>query len=131
MSNIVAIIPGKKRLKPSRFLMFLLRSILTLSSVVIPAISAKVGIGKKAVEVIENGSFDLVLLDIEMPEMDGTEVLRHVRNTYSKKQLPVIMVTANSQSTKVVEALDIGANDYVSKPLDIASLLARIRSQLD
>jgi diguanylate cyclase (GGDEF)-like protein/PAS domain S-box-containing protein len=75
-------------------------------------------------------SVDIVLLDIEMPEISGLEALKTLRETYSQIELPVIMVTAKNQSEDIVKALDLGANDYVTKPIDFAVTLARIGTQL-
>ena len=86
--------------------------------------------GQRALDLIEQGSFDLVLLDVMMPEMDGLEVLRRIRERHSPVALPVIMVTAKSQSEDVVEALGLGANDYVTKPVDFAVALARANTQV-
>ena len=72
----------------------------------------------------------LVLLDVEMPEMSGLEVLRSLRQRHTRVDLPVIMVTARQESKDVVEALTIGANDYVTKPVDFPVALARIETQL-
>lgn len=89
--------------------------------------------GAEALTILdaENCDVDLVLLDIMMPEVDGLEVLRRIRQTKSPIQLPVIMTTAMDKSADVVQALEAGANDYVTKPIDLAVLLCRVRSQLD
>src|ERR1700756_1602713 len=79
---------------------------------------------------LKEGSIDVVLLDIEMPEISGLEALKELRKTYSQIELPVIMVTAKNQSEDIVKALDLGANDYVTKPIDFAVTLARIGTQL-
>jgi DNA-binding response OmpR family regulator len=79
--------------------------------------------------VIEN-STDLVLLDIEMPEVSGFDALKALRNDYSPSQLPIIMVTARNQREDIVRALNLGANDYLTKPLDFPVALARIGTQL-
>ncbi len=79
---------------------------------------------------ISEGSIDIVLLDIEMPEISGLDALKTIRQTYSQVELPVIMVTAKNQSEDIVRALDLGANDYVTKPIDFAVTLARIGTQL-
>ena len=79
---------------------------------------------------IKEEKFDLVLLDIEMPEVSGLEALQEIRRLYSPIELPVIMVTARSQSEDVVTALSMGANDYLTKPVDFAVALARIGTQL-
>jgi diguanylate cyclase (GGDEF)-like protein/PAS domain S-box-containing protein len=80
--------------------------------------------------LIQRESVDLVLLDIEMPEVSGLEALVRVRRLYTPTQLPVIMVTARSQSEDIVKALELGANDYVTKPVDFPVALARVQSQL-
>ena len=79
---------------------------------------------------VKQDAVDLVLLDIEMPEVSGLEALKTLRETYSPIELPIIMVTAKNQSDDVVKALDLGANDYVTKPIDFAVALARIGTQL-
>ena len=58
-----------------------------------------------------------------MPDMNGTEVLRRIRKKFSASHLPVIMVTPNSQAEDVIEAMKIGANDYVTKPVDFSTPL--------
>jgi diguanylate cyclase (GGDEF)-like protein/PAS domain S-box-containing protein len=86
--------------------------------------------GQRALALIAQQPFDLVLLDIEMPVMSGLEVLQVLRATYAPTQLPIIMVTAKTQSADIVEALRLGANDYVTKPIDFPVALARIHTQL-
>jgi sigma-B regulation protein RsbU (phosphoserine phosphatase) len=86
--------------------------------------------GRKAIELLGDGDFDLVLLDIMMPRMSGLEVLKFLRRVDSLLDLPIIMVTAKGESEDMVEALELGANDYVTKPLDFPVVLARIRTQL-
>jgi diguanylate cyclase (GGDEF)-like protein/PAS domain S-box-containing protein len=87
--------------------------------------------GPQALASIWNAAPDMVLLDIRMPGMSGMQVLQEIRKRYSPTELPVIMVTAESQSASVVEALQIGANDYVTKPVDMPVALARIRTHLN
>lgn len=79
---------------------------------------------------INQQPIDLVLLDIEMPEVSGLDALRMIRELHSPIRLPVIMVTARNQSEDIVTALDLGANDYLTKPVDFAVALARIGTQL-
>ena len=86
--------------------------------------------GREALSRVKGGEVSLILLDVMMPEMSGLEVLRSVREAYSAAELPIIMVTAKSQSEDVVEALGQGANDYITKPIDFPVALARIRAQL-
>ncbi len=87
--------------------------------------------GARALEIINSEAFDVVLLDVIMPDMSGLEVLRKIRATRSGASLPVIMVTANNTSTDIVGALEIGANDYVAKPVDFAVALARVNVQVE
>ncbi len=92
-----------------------------------------VGVANSAhglVERVKTDSVDLVLLDIEMPEITGLDALRILRKTYTASALPVIMVTAKSQSEDIVTALDLGANDYLTKPIDFPVAVARISTQL-
>jgi DNA-binding response OmpR family regulator len=86
--------------------------------------------GESALEAVRAGGVDLVLLDLVMPGMNGLEVLKALRQLRSAAQLPVIMVTASSDSEDVVEALGHGANDYVTKPIDFPVAVARIEAAL-
>ena len=79
---------------------------------------------------VKKDAVDLVLLDIEMPDISGLDALKTLRAVYSSIELPIIMVTAKDQSEDVVRALDLGANDYVTKPIDFPVALARIGTQL-
>lgn len=87
--------------------------------------------GEQALELLKEKEFDIVLLDIEMPGLNGIETLKRIRKNYLKKDLPVLMVTANDQSSEIIQAFDLGANDYVVKPLDVPVLFARIRAHLE
>ena len=73
---------------------------------------------------------DLVILDGTMPGLSGLEVLASLRETYSDTDLPVMIATASSSSSQIVEAFELGANDYLTKPLDLPVVLARLRSRL-
>jgi class 3 adenylate cyclase len=86
--------------------------------------------GRMALREIESSRFDLVLLDFMMPEMNGIEALENLRQTRTASELPVIMVTGKEESRDMVEAFRAGANDYVTKPVDLPVVLARIRTQL-
>ncbi|WP_233384026.1 putative bifunctional diguanylate cyclase/phosphodiesterase [Methylobacterium sp. C25] len=87
--------------------------------------------GARALQMVEQESYDVVLLDVMMPEIDGIEVLKTLRAKYTPLQLPVIMVTAKAESENVVEALNLEANDYVTKPVDFDVALARVNAQVD
>jgi len=89
-----------------------------------------VGSGVAALRMIREHRIDAVLLDVMMPGLSGLETLRQLRQVRSIADLPVIMVTAKDESDDMVEALDLGANDYVTKPVDFAVALARIRAHV-
>ncbi len=84
--------------------------------------------GKKGIELIQSSVYDIVLLDLMIPEVDGLEVLRNIRawgiNT------PVLIITAKSSKEDVVKGLDTGSDDYLTKPFSFNELLARIRALL-
>lgn len=88
------------------------------------------GNGQEALDWINANPVDLVLLDVEMPDMNGLDVLKILRQKYTPAQLPIIMVTGKASSDDVVAALAAGANDYVTKPIDFPVVLARIQTQL-
>ena len=83
--------------------------------------------GRRAYERILQEKYDLVLLDVMLPEMDGMEICKLVREV---SDVPIIMLTARDEVRDKVEGLDLGANDYVTKPFDTAELLARIRGTI-
>jgi len=85
---------------------------------------------KGLLERVKQDAVDLVLLDIEMPEVSGLDALKALREHYSAAELPIIMVTAKTQSDDIVTALDLGANDYLTKPIDFPVAVARIGTQL-
>jgi diguanylate cyclase (GGDEF)-like protein/PAS domain S-box-containing protein len=85
---------------------------------------------KDLLERVKQDAVDLVLLDIEMPEISGLDALQKLRERYSAAALPIIMVTAKTQSEDIVKALDLGANDYLTKPIDFPVAVARIDTQL-
>lgn len=87
----------------------------------------KSGDGRLGLSLAEEGRFDLILLDIMLPGLNGLEVLRRLRRS---SRVPVIMLTARDQVMDKVTGLDMGADDYITKPFQIEELLARIRSAL-
>ena len=88
------------------------------------------GNGEDAMEQIQSRHVDLVLLDLEMPGSNGIETLKTLRQTHTPEQLPIIMVIDKADSNGVAEVLAAGANDYVTKPIDLSVVLARIQTQL-
>jgi DNA-binding NtrC family response regulator len=80
--------------------------------------------GKEAIEKIEQDVFDLVLTDLMMPEMNGIDLLKIIKGT--RPEIPVIMMTAYGSIDTAVEAMMIGANDYITKPIDLKDLLIHI-----
>ena len=86
--------------------------------------------GQEALNLIGRHKFDVVLLDVLMPGISGTEVLRQLREQHSPTDLSVIMATAKDASNDVVDALHLGANDYVTKPLNFPVVLARVETQV-
>ena len=86
--------------------------------------------GPSALDRLAGSSFDLVLLDVVMPGMSGMDVLVTLRRDNTAAELPIIMATARGDSDDVVSALKAGANDYVTKPLDMAVVVARVETQL-
>lgn len=83
--------------------------------------------GRQALEILEKEEIHLILLDIMMPELDGIQVLTQMRKT---KNIPVIFLTAKSEDTDKILGLNLGADDYVTKPFNPVELLARVKSQL-
>lgn len=83
--------------------------------------------GRKGLEMAVQGVYDLIILDVMLPSLNGMEVLRRIRHSLDT---PVIMLTAKDEITDKVMGLDMGADDYITKPFAIEELLARIRSAL-
>ena len=86
--------------------------------------------GRTGLERALSGGFDLVLLDIMLPEEDGFSILEKLRAAPATKRLPIIMLTAKGSEYDIVRGLDIGADDYIPKPFRMMELLSRIRALL-
>lgn len=86
--------------------------------------------GEEALKLLETNKIDMVLLDIMLPGMDGIEVLRTIRSHQHYKKLPVIMLTAKNDEISKVVGLEVGADDYLSKPFGVYELLARMKAVL-
>ena len=101
----------------------------------LPMYGYEVTIAKDGIEALkilsdEKKHFDLILLDVMMPNMDGWDTLKAIRKNVKTKYIPVIMITAVSEEQKVVSGLKIGADDYIVKPFILPNLLARIEAVL-
>ena len=83
--------------------------------------------GQAAVIAAATHNPDIVLLDLGLPDMDGVEVIRRIR---SWSNMPIIVISARSEDTDKIDALDAGADDYLTKPFSVAELLARLRVTL-
>ena len=86
--------------------------------------------GIEALKILSDREFDLILLDVMMPNMDGWDTLKAIRKNSKTEHTPVIMITAVSEDQKVVSGLRIGADDYIVKPFILPNLLARIEAVL-
>ena len=87
--------------------------------------------GRQALEMMQNQAFDLVLLDIEMPEMNGYEVLEHLNADPHWRDIPVIMISAVDEIDSVVKCIEMGAADYLNKPFNPVLLKARVNASLE
>lgn len=83
--------------------------------------------GEKGLEIIENEHPDIVLLDLMIPKIDGIDLCNRVKNNKVLKEIPIIMLTAKSGETDKIIGLEIGADDYITKPFSVRELLARIK----
>lgn len=86
--------------------------------------------GREALEKLAKESFDALLLDIMMPQMGGLEVLEHIRQMPDHADLPVILMSARAGSPDIVRGLELGANDYITKPIDTPVIHARVEGQI-
>lgn len=83
-----------------------------------------------ALALLEQETIDLILLDIMLPGMNGLETLRHIRSHPATQDTPVVLISALAQNHDIVSGLQLGANDYITKPIDVEVVLARIETQL-
>ena len=87
--------------------------------------------GKSALSQIQSNRFDLILLDVMMPDMDGFAVCEQLRKNSANKDIPLIFLTAKNLSESIVKGFELGAMDYVTKPFHGAELLARVKTHLE
>lgn len=101
---------------------------------VLPFYGYEVSVAENGVEALEildkKSDFDIILLDVMMPKMNGWDTLKTIRQTPSVKDIPVIMVTAVNEDKKMVSGLKMGADDYIVKPFVLPNLLARMEAVL-
>ncbi len=88
------------------------------------------GTGEQAIKTAKQSLPDLIVLDLMLPGIDGLEVTRHLKKNDSTADIPIVMVTAKGEESDVVTGLELGANDYISKPFSPRELVARIRAIL-
>lgn len=86
--------------------------------------------GRTAIQKIKDGAFDLVILDQMLPVFSGIEVLKTIREDKQLSSTPVLMLTAKSEEADVVQALNFGADDYITKPFRVHEMIARVKSIL-
>lgn len=86
--------------------------------------------GQQAIKMVESEKYDLILLDIMMPGMDGFEVCRHIKEMPEKKDIPIIFLTARTQTQDIVKGFEKGAADYITKPFDSIELKARVANHI-
>lgn len=86
--------------------------------------------GQETLDMVQQKKPDLLLLDVMMPEIMGLQVLHTLRQQFSMVELPIIMVTAIDEDQRIIRALELGANDYVTKPINFPILIARMQTQL-
>lgn len=82
--------------------------------------------GKEALDILNTNGFDLILLDIEMPEMSGIDLLKLIRSNENTCNIPIFMLTAQNDTSSVKVCLDLGANDYLLKPFNAVTVKQRI-----
>ena len=84
--------------------------------------------GEKALDIVKNYRIDLIILDLMLPGIDGLDVTRIIRNDPEIQDVPIVMLTAKGDESDIVTGLELGANDYISKPFSPKELIARIRN---
>lgn len=83
--------------------------------------------GEKAVEIVKNEDIDMVLLDVMIPKMDGLLVCKEIKKDFN---IPILMISAKGDESDKIEGLDIGADDYITKPFSVKELIARVKANL-
>jgi DNA-binding response OmpR family regulator len=91
---------------------------------------ASAACGKEAISLLEKQKFSLVLLDLMMPDLNGNEVLKLIKSDPEKRDIPVVMISADTDAEKVAQCIELGADDYLPKPFNPTILRARIGAAL-
>ncbi len=86
--------------------------------------------GRKAIEMVQDAGYDLIVLDLMLPDFDGLEICRRLKGQDRTKDIPVVMLTARGEESDIVAGLEMGADDYVTKPFSPRVLMARLRNAL-
>ena len=86
--------------------------------------------GRKAIEMVQGAGYDLIVLDLMLPDLDGLEICRRLKGQDRTKEIPVVMLTARGEESDIVAGLEMGADDYVTKPFSPRVLMARLRNAL-
>jgi len=87
--------------------------------------------GEEALEWVNSESFDLILLDLMMPTMDGYEVCEHIKNNSSLNAIPILFLSASVSAKKINKGIEIGAADFITKPFNRVELLAKVKTHLE
>ncbi|OPL13737.1 MAG: ArsR family transcriptional regulator [delta proteobacterium ML8_D] len=88
------------------------------------------GSGKQAVQLVRSEYPDLIILDLMLPDMDGLEITRRLKNDADTRNIPIVMLTAKGEEADIVTGLELGADDYITKPFSPRILVARVRAVL-
>ncbi|MEY4535794.1 MAG: Alkaline phosphatase synthesis transcriptional regulatory protein PhoP [Planctomycetota bacterium] len=86
--------------------------------------------GRKAIEMVQGAGYDLIVLDLMLPDLDGLEICRRLKGQDRTREIPVVMLTARGEESDIVAGLEMGADDYVTKPFSPRVLMARLRNAL-
>ncbi len=84
--------------------------------------------GEQALDIIKTNQIDLIILDLMLPGIDGLEITKIIRSDSEKENIPIVMLTAKGDESDIITGLELGANDYISKPFSPKELVARIRN---
>ena len=107
------------------------RAVLTRALVELGHVSATAENGREALSMLRAGPFDVVLLDVVMPELDGYQTLAQIKADSALRHIPVIMISAVDEMDSVIRCIEMGAEDYLPKPFNAGLLRARLNASLE